>query len=163
MPWPARSYTWEPSRDLEEAYRGPTRSSGLSMALVWAFTAHLPHNADSSAPCHGRCDVARVTGGRRSGEPLLTIWRQGGHWRSVQQASRSVRVGCGGLMRCRCCTLLLHSAPPLPRAAAPTSPAPRCELLAGGSKKVVCAGRRSALVHLEAISGNPVAALWCCT
>lgn len=64
-------------------------------------------------------------------DPLLTIWRQGGHWRPVPQASRSMRVGCDrvGVVS------LLHIAAaqysPLPRAAAlatsaPLS-APRCE------------------------------------
>jgi hypothetical protein len=61
----------------------------------------------------------------------------GGRCRRPTSPCKSARVG---LVRCRCCTLLLHSPPNAP-ARRLASSAPRCELVAARSVKVTRAGR----------------------
>lgn len=67
--------------------------------------------------------------GCAAASPLITIWGQGGHWRSVPQARRPVRVGCDRVGA----VSLLHFAAarhsPAPRLAALASSAPRSLLL----------------------------------
>jgi hypothetical protein len=133
---------------------------------------HLPQVpiARGKSSTVGDCNTPRFRGLVAHGRPAEVLpWSF-----SLPSGGRAVTGGrcrrpaglCGlaavGSARCRCCTLLLHSTPPLPWAAALASSAPRCELSVPGSLRVVLASQLIGSTSLGTVAAGPVAALCCC-
>jgi hypothetical protein len=90
---PARSQVIDCSGCVRVAVSAPR--FGLAVTRVW----HAAGPEQESAP---------------AADPLLTIWRHVGGWRSMAQASRSMLSAVARLTRPRCCTLLLYTLPRSP-------------------------------------------------